>query len=233
MFVQSIFKLKNVAYMKEEFSFSSKHFVLVVLFVGLIFLINTYQKVLFFVTPENEEVFKYPFALRVVLAHVDGLFFGLATICIMFQSGISKNMKALYCVFEAVFIALSLNIYSFAGAKVMLTLYLAIFGGFTFYYLGMLAVNDGALSKFVDPVAAPKPKPKSNLILDTTPLKNSKIGFDFSQNVSKSDLDLLSKYPSVVSCLNQGMTVRQTAKFCKIAPGTVQKVRKALVSPLA
>jgi hypothetical protein len=107
--------------------------------IGVIFLITNYQNILHITNPENKDYFNYPFALRVFLSHIDSLFFGLATAIFIFQSK-SEWQKILYCIFEAIMVGLNLNRgYMGADALFWLSSYIAVFSGFTLYFLGVLA----------------------------------------------------------------------------------------------
>lgn len=48
------------------------------------------------------------------------------------------------------------------------------------------------------------------------------------KGTTKSAKDILTSYPTVTRRLKSGMSVRETAKLAGVAPGTVQKVKKAL-----
>jgi hypothetical protein len=107
--------------------------------IGVIFLITNYQNILHITNPENKDYFNYPFALRVFLSHIDSLFFGLATAIFIFQSK-SEWQKILYCIFEAIMVGLNLNRgYMGVDALFWLSCYIAVFSGFTLYFLGTLA----------------------------------------------------------------------------------------------
>lgn len=125
---------------------ASKSAVSITLAIGVFFLISNYEVILHLTNPQNTmdiDMAKYPFALRWFLSHLDSLFFGLATAIIMFQSR-NEYHKILYCIFEAVMIFLNLNQnyvgnYLGTNSKFLLGTYIAVFSGFTLYYLGKLA----------------------------------------------------------------------------------------------
>lgn len=45
---------------------------------------------------------------------------------------------------------------------------------------------------------------------------------------AKSDQDILKQYPAIVKQLKAERSIRETAKLCDVANGTVQKVKQAL-----
>jgi len=45
---------------------------------------------------------------------------------------------------------------------------------------------------------------------------------------TKSDQDILKQYPAIVKQLKAERSIRETAKLCDVANGTVQKVKQAL-----
>lgn len=134
--------MKNKTFDFADF-LESKKSVGLCLAIGVLFLVSMYQKIMFIVEPENKELFLYPYEIRVILSHIESLFFGFATIIIMFQAE-RKDTKILYCCFEGLMIFLNLNrnsISDFLGthSTFLLVCYLAIFGGTTFFILGTLA----------------------------------------------------------------------------------------------
>lgn len=112
------------------------------LLIGIIFLITNYQGIIFRANPDNIDAFAYPYFIQVVISHLDSLFFGMATAIIIFQTN-KVGHKLLYCTFEAVMIFLNLNrtIIGEYGydSQFWLSTYVAVFSGFTLFYLGSLA----------------------------------------------------------------------------------------------
>ena len=84
----------------KQFSFTDwlagKQAISFALAIGVFFLISNNQNILHITNPENTDVFKYPYFVRVILSHLDSLFFGLSTAIVIFQSN-SKKEKILYC----------------------------------------------------------------------------------------------------------------------------------------
>jgi hypothetical protein len=209
------------------------------LFVGVFFLISNYQTILHLTNPDNlGEGFKYPLALRIILSHLDSLFFGLATAIIMFQSENPKH-KILYCVFEAIMIFLNLNrnfISDWLGfnAQIALGTYIAIFSGFTLYYLGNLA-KQNRQSQEPETLSQNQPapttkKPKLNgFDLQNQPLNESQtIGFQGSWNADtpRKPRGNSVNYQKIYNCLDKGFSIRQTATFCKCSENTVVKAKR-------
>ena len=120
---------------------ASKQAVSFTLGVGVIFLISNYQSIVFNANPETTGRFSYPFALMVLLSHVDSLFFGMTTAIMMFQAK-SEKVKILYCGMESLMIFLNLNQPMLkkvaANPEFLIRTYIAIFSGFSFYFLGTL-----------------------------------------------------------------------------------------------
>ena len=75
-------------------------------------------------------------------------------------------------------------------------------------------------------------KPKNNhsslvkIGLDKLKQSGKKLGRP--NGSAKSDQDILKQYPAIVKQLKAERTIRETAKLCDVANGTVQKVKQAL-----
>lgn len=121
---------------------ASKKAVSFTLMVGIFFLVSNYQGIIYRADPSNTEAFAFPYPVQVLLSHLDSLFFGLATAIIIFQSQ-KEWHKVLYCIFESIMIFLNLNRMFIQNqgfdTRFFLASYIAVFSGFTLYYLGSLA----------------------------------------------------------------------------------------------
>jgi hypothetical protein len=126
--------------------FESKEIIAFTMLVGIIFLFTNYSGMLHYIHPDNEKVFVYFELIRIIISHFDSLFFALTTCIIIFQSK-DHFTKILFCFFESSFLFLNLGrdkIPTLIGvtetdAKIYLVAYVALFSGFAFFYLGMLA----------------------------------------------------------------------------------------------
>ena len=134
--------------MKNMLSFSSwlasRKAVSFALAIGVVFLVSNYQHIIFHANPDTTGKFSYPFPLLVILSHIDSLFFGMTTAIMMFQAK-KEKVKILYCCMEALMIFLNLNQLAlrqaFSNPELLIRTYIAVFSGFSFYFLGTLMVN--------------------------------------------------------------------------------------------
>ncbi len=215
---------------------SGKQAVSFALAIGVIFLITNYQNILHITNPENKDYFNYPFALRVLLSHIDSLFFGLATAIFIFQSK-SEKQKILYCIFEAIMVGLNLNRgYLGDDSLFWLSCYIAVFSGFTLYFLGTLAKQhnentkqenqqetsptQSILNVFGEPYNAPKAQPQT-------------IGFVLNANVSKQGKAgrpplTAEKVAEIQAHLANGYSMRKTAEACGVSLQKVVEAKNAL-----
>lgn len=112
------------------------------LLIGVFFLVSNYQNILYRVNPDHAQAFVYPFLVQVLLAHLDSLFFGLTTAILLFQSRYEWQ-KILYCCLEAIMVFLNLNRNFIQDlgfeSNYILGAYVAVFSGFSLYFLGSLA----------------------------------------------------------------------------------------------
>ena len=199
-----------------KFSFTnwlaSRNAVSFTLAVGVIFLITNYQGIIFRANPENLNPFEYPYFLQVLLSHLDSFFFGLATAIIIFQSK-SEVHKVMYCSFEAIMIFLNLN-RNFINeigfnSQFLLATYVAIFSGFTLYYLGKLAQQGLVINQ-------PEIQPLSEI-------RNT------DEIMSEADqISYLRKYSKVVDDLEKGMSILKAAKKHKVSKSTIQNIKRTL-----
>ena len=133
---------------KNTLSFSSwlasKKAVSFTLAIGVVFLVSNYQHIIFHANPDTTGKFSYPFPVLVILSHIDSLFFGMTTAIMMFQAK-KEKVKILYCCMEALMIFLNLNQLAlrqaFTNPELLIRTYIAVFSGFSFYFLGTLMVN--------------------------------------------------------------------------------------------
>lgn len=124
--------------------------------VGIFFLITNYQGIIYRAYSPGQAVYEYPVYVQLIISHASSLFFGLATAIIIFQSQTDWH-KMLYGAFEALMIFLNLNreiLDTFGlNARFVLATYLAVFTGFTFYFLG--AISKQHLDKILEQEQAP------------------------------------------------------------------------------
>lgn len=192
---------------------ASRHAVSFTLAVGVVFLITNYQGIIFRANPENSSPFMYPYALQVVLSHLDSFFFGLATAIIIFQSK-SENHKIMYCSFEAIMIFLNLN-RNFIdelgfNSQFLLATYVAIFSGFTLYYLGKLAQSGTVQTPIIPEAEAIEEKTTEDVMLEA------------------DHASYLKKYSKVVEDLENGMSILKTARKHRLSKSTIQNVKRTL-----
>lgn len=191
--------------------FASANAVAFTLFIGVLFLFSNYQSVLFRVSPENNIAFIYPYFVRVLIAHIDSFFFSFATITIIFQCK-NEFYKVLFCIFESLMLSLNLTAKQYKENDFYIAIYIAVFSGFTFYILG-------SLSKMHNKINAPVNAPVNALInteaINAIMNESEKYAF-------------LHKYAKVVECLNNGLSIAQTAKKIKVSGSTIKKVRQML-----
>lgn len=109
--------------------------------IGVIFLVTNYQHIIYNANPDRDKEFAYTFLILVLISHIDSLFFGMTTAIMMFQAR-KKNTKILYCVMEGIMIFLNLNQKAlselYENHEMIIRTYIAIFGAFSFYFLGTL-----------------------------------------------------------------------------------------------
>ena len=237
--------------MKKSFSFTDwlagKQAVSFALGIGVVFLISNYQNILHITNPENKEYFNYPLFLRVILSHLDSLFFGLATAIIMFQSE-SKTQKIMYCIFEAIMIFLNLN-RNYWGEEnnFYLACYIAVFSGFTLYYLGTIAKQHRQTSPTPksSPQTVPSPPILTNIFGEpyqapaVMAQNTSKIiGFEVgAQKENKPKIITGRKaipielVRSIQESIKNGMGIRQTARKYGVSEATVSKYKKPIITP--
>lgn len=225
---------------KPPFSFTAwlagRQAVSFALGIGVIFLITNYQSIIFLTNPENKDLFNYPFWLRVFLSHLDSLFFGLATAIFIFQSK-SEWRKILYCIFEAIMICLNLN-RSYLGNDNLfyLSCYIAVFSGFTLYFLGTLAKEHNLHQTEPTPYppnqAVPNP-PITNLFgqpyQNMTAQDTQTIGFEVGKLKIHAGRKPISTetIQAIQESLKNGMGVRQTARKYGVSEATVSKYKTA------
>jgi hypothetical protein len=135
--------MKHLANFKFSEWLAGRRAVSFCLAIGILFLITNYQGIIFRANPENLDTpFAYPYPIQVILSHLDSFFFGLATAIIIFQ-GRKEWQKLVYCGFEAMMIFLNLNRNFLTDlglpSQAILATYIAVFSGFTLYFLGTLA----------------------------------------------------------------------------------------------
>lgn len=223
----------------------SKKAISICLAIGVLFLVNTYQKIMFMIDPENIDLFTYPYFLRVILSHVDSLFFGFATIIIMFQSN-KKSTKILYCTFESIMIFLNFNrnfITEQVGtsANVYIVTYISIFTGFTLFILGTLAKEhrkEKALQTAKDEAKQERQQEqerrqqqKQNNNFSNN---KNKIGFDFD-DMPKNETNKGGRPPitpeqknNILNDLKKGLSVRKTAEKNNVSFRSVQNIKIGL-----
>ncbi|NJL14171.1 MAG: hypothetical protein HC913_14950 [Microscillaceae bacterium] len=119
------------------------------------------------VNPDHAQAFVYPFFLQVFLVHLDSLFFGLTTAILLFQSRYEWQ-KVLYCCLEAamVFLNYNRNLVKDMGLddNYVLGGYVAVFSGFSLFFLGSLARQHRAQkTAFELPVNGKKPYQHSTI----------------------------------------------------------------------
>lgn len=198
------------------------------LIVGVLFLITNYQNVLYRANPENLDLFTYPFAVKVFLAHLDSLFFGFATAIIIFQSQ-SERLKIFYCSLEAVMIFLNFNrnyISEFLGinANFFLGSFLALFSGVTLYYLGTIAKQH--LHAYLPPL--PFEPQLQSLGVPENEEREEAIAIGELMN-EVDNMAYLKKHSKIVTDLESGQSIGQTAKRNKVSKSTVQNVKRLLI----
>jgi hypothetical protein len=212
--------------------------------IGVIFLITQYQSILHITNPENTDFFRYPYALRVLLSHLDSLFFGFSTAIFIFQSK-SEVQKIMYCIFEAIMICLNLNrVYLGEESKFYLSCYIAVFSGFTLYFLGTLAKQHSHYDKKISHLGNNYDTNNRLPITDAfgepyTPIVTaqdhtaSPIGFEFPNHIPKQGKKgrpplSTDKIKEVEQYLNEGYSLRQTAKACNISLQKVTEIKNNL-----
>ncbi len=235
--------------MKTKFDFTdfleSKRAISSCLLIGVLFLVNTYQKIMFMIDPDNVDLFVYPYFLRVLLSHVDSLFFGFATIIIMFQSN-KKSTKVLYCCFEGLMIFLNFNrnfITEFAGinSTFYIVTYISIFAGFTLFILGTLAKGHRTIQAKEKAIAQDKQDAKEmreekQKYKQTKTNTNADIGFNFGnlpKNEQEDEKNTGGRPPiskeqkkMILEDLKNGLSIRKTAQKNKVAFRSVQYIKK-------
>jgi hypothetical protein len=237
--------------MSLKFSFTKwlagKQAVSFALAIGVIFLITNYQNILHITNPENKDYFNYPFVLRVLLSHIDSLFFGLATAIFIFQSK-SETQKILYCIFEAIMVGLNLNRgYLGADSLFYLSCYIAIFSGFTLYFLGTLAKqhNQNKESENTQQELSPTTQmpitnvfgePYHTITAQHEPLQTT-IGFDYGNNAPKAETvvkqTITNRKPRgksidharVNDLLDKGLTATEIAQMMKCTESSIYKIK--------
>jgi hypothetical protein len=234
--------------MKYSFSFTqwlaSASAVSVTLAIGVFFLISNYEVILHLTNPQNAQdmdMAKYPFALRWLFSHLDSLFFGLATAIIMFQSK-SDRQKILYCVFEAIMIFLNLNqnyISEFLGTSshFLLGTYIAVFSGFTLYFLGTLAKQHNQTEAQSEPNNNTSPtKNIVNVFGEpyNAPQVTPTIGFQMKGNTAieakepeknRKPRGKSIDYARVNDLLDKGFTASEVARLLKCNESSIYKIK--------
>jgi hypothetical protein len=235
--------------MKLKFSFTqwlaSPSAVSLTLAIGVFFLVSNYEVILHLTNPQNAQdidMAKYPFALRWIFSHLDSLFFGLATAIIMFQSK-SDRLKILYCVLEAIMIFLNLNqayvsAYFGTNSQFLLGTYIAVFSGFTLYFLGTLAKqhNENKVQATHQGEASPTPQmPIVNVFgepYNAPQVQPQVIGFQLNANVPKQGKQgrpplSPEKVAEIQAHLDNGYSMRKTAEACNVSLQKVTEVKNA------
>jgi hypothetical protein len=243
----------------NSFSFSEwlagKQAVSFTLFVGVIFLISNYQTILFNTNPDNaQELFKYPLFIRAILSHLDSLFFGLATSIIMFQSD-NQRHKILYCTFEAIMIFLNLNrdfisLWFGYSSQIWLGTYIAVFSGFTLFFLGNLAKQHRKAETLSQkPENANFQNLASNILHQTSFAQASpqashqepppeqqeppqSIGFQVPKSKAHNELLKIRprgktyNYERINDLLGKGLKVKEVAKIMNCSESVIQRAKK-------
>lgn len=196
--------------------------------IGVLFLITNYQNVLYRVNPENTDLFTYPYYIKVLFAHLDSLFFGFATAIIIFQST-SEALKRFYCSLEAVMIFLNLNrqyVGEFFGvnANFAMGTFLALFSGFTLYYLGTLAKQH--LHAYTAPIEF-EPQLQNLGVPENEEKEEAQAIHDLMSEVD--NMAYLKKHSKVVTDLESGLSIGQTAKRNRVSKSTIQNVKRVLL----
>ncbi len=146
--------------------------------IGVLFLMTGYQNVIHLINPQNKTEFVYWEMVRVFISHLDSLFFALCTTIIIFQCK-DEKVKILFCGFESVFIFLNFSrerlpvIFGISQELTItcLVIYISVFSGFAFFFLGMLATMHHA--RMIQPATVATPTVQTT---SPTPEK-TRIGF--------------------------------------------------------